>query len=296
MSANYPNEPSGSTPFYSTNFNSYTMTPGDGNTTGVLYDIYSSLSDDITSPGGSGTQTSPTGVLRIRTEGGNGAGQADMVFGSYRREVFLGFTWRHEVYGYANNNNKLIFIKEPSNSFMVLQGSPGRNSKRLKWYQQEPIDNSHVPGYGPFFWDRDRDGTGWFEPNVNASAADVAWGGPWTKVELYLKASTTNVSRDGIIRLWVNGVLSTNLTNVNQGCQTLVNGQSVTVTSPGGFRRMSINNAWDGTAGVLASPGFEEWRHFWDDLYLSFPNGGTTNPDNPVGAPATPTGLVVTAQ
>jgi hypothetical protein len=41
--------------------------------------------------------------------------------------------------------------------------------------------------------------------------------GAWTKLEAYVKASTTSTSRDGIVRWWVNGVPAGSYTNLNYG-------------------------------------------------------------------------------
>lgn len=270
----YTNEPVGSTQFYYCNFNS-------GSLCGMA-DLYNSMSDEFVTPGGSGTMASPSGALRMRTEGGNGSGTGEVYFPSKQREVFVGFTWRNEVYGYVNNNNKMVFIADPTNSFLVLQGSAGRNCKTLKWYQQEGVNNTHVSGVFNTNWPTD--GTGWFEPNINGSVASQCWGGPWAKVEIYLKGSTTNTSQDGIIKIWVNGTLSTSHTNINQGTQQ--------TDFPGGFRYLGLNQAWDGCAGVCA-PGGEIWQHFYEDLYISFPNcvsGCTTADSTP---PSQATGLGV---
>lgn len=269
----YTNEPTGSVPHFYCAFN--------GSLCG-MYDQYSSLPDNLGNYGGSGTMASPPGALQMLTEGGVGSGVGAVGFNGKRRDVFFGMTWRHQLYGYGNGTGKLVFVPDPSNSFLVLQGSPGRNCKQLKWYQQERVDNSQATGCGNFgnlCYNTTHDGTGWFEPNVDSSVAEVCWGGEWTKVEVYLRGSTTNTSQDGIIKIWVNGVLSTSYTNVNQGTDL--------AEFPGGFRYLAFNHAWDGCAGVCA-PGGEVWSHFFDDLYISFPVG---TPDTI--PPSAVTGLTV---
>lgn len=254
-SAEYPNEPAGSTPYFRCTFN-------DGNICG-MGDRYNSTAGWFTSPGG-GNQLSPGGVIDEFKAAGSGSGnwQIGLDF-QKQREIFMGFVWRTTAMGLSNNNNKIIFIKNPSNSFIVWQGMPGTNAKQLKWYQQERVDNCHISGYGPYCWNKDGDGTGWFPPNVNGSVAMVAPGDPFVKVEIYLKGSTTNTSKDGIIRIWINGVLSTNYTNVNHGTDL--------ADFPGGFRNVEITSTWDGS---FSTP--EAWHHYFDDLIVSFPNGGGT--------------------
>ncbi len=267
MSATFTNEPANSTVYYDCPFSD--------NPCGMLSRYPAGFS--YASPGGSGMVSGPRVMDEYMLTGSTqGNGQWGLDF-ARRREIFVGFLWRTTARGYPNNNNKLVFIKDPSNSFLVWQGAPGTGAKRLKWYQQEGVDNCHVNGYVGFFtgfcWNASdpakKDGTGWFEPNINASAADVAPdASAFTKVEIYLKASSTATSKDGIIRIWVNGTLSTEYTNVNQGNQGGV--------TPGGFGNVEITSTWDGQYQV---PG-PDWHHYFDHFYVSFPNnsGGVITP------------------
>lgn len=248
--AQWANEPSGSTQYFDCAFS---------NSICGMANRYNTQA--FASPGGSDA-VSPSGVLDEYVNGGssNGNGQWGLDF-SPKREIFVSLSWRTTAMGYPNSNNKLIFIKGGnSNSFMVWQGGPGPNGKQLKWYQQDLVDNCHIPGYGPYCFFKDGDGTGWFPANVDGNVAVVAPNAPsFTKIEIYMKSSSTASSKDGIIRIHINGVLSSYYTNVNQAA--------------GGFSNVEVTSAWDGSWTMP-----ETWHHYFDHLHVSFPNGGSVNP------------------
>ena len=141
----------------------------------------------------------------------------------------------------------------------MWQGLPDQ-PKVLKWYQQAQVNNTHVAGSFGMNWPVD--GTGWFNPNVNSAVATWSAGNPWTRVEIYLKSSTTATSRDGIIRIWINNTLSSDFTNVN----IMYNG----------IEEWQINHTWDGgSRGDLT----REWAHYWDHVYWSVrTSGGSGTP------------------
>ena len=258
MSAIFTNEPANSTVFYDCPFSDNPCGMASRYPAGFSY----------ASPGGAGMVSSPRVMDQFVLTGGNtGNGQWGLGF-PRKREIFVGFVWRTTVTGLPNNTNKIIFIKDPSNSFLVWQGTPGSNAKRLIWYQQERVDNCHITGsrFGGLCYSQSGDGTGWFDPNINSSVCNIAPGDPFTKVEIYLKASSTNTSKDGIIKIWINGTLSTSYTNVNQGTDLNV--------FPGGFANVEITATWDGTI----PPAPNDWHHYFDHLYVSFPNGGVVEP------------------
>jgi hypothetical protein len=244
----FTNEPAGSTQYFECDFN------------GTLCGMNSVYNTEAyASPGGGGQISPPMALDEYMLAGANtGNGQWGLTF-PRKQEIFVGFVWSTTVNGFPNNNNKLIFIKDPSNSFLVWQGLPGA-PKTLKWYQQEYVDNSQATGcgnWGNLCYNTTRDGTGWFEPNAGGNAT-IAAGSGFHKVEIYLKASTTPSSADGIVRVWVDGALTTNYTNVNQGHNGDPNS---------GFGNVEITSTWDGQF----SPS-SDWHHYFDHLYVSFPN------------------------
>ena len=108
--------------------------------------------------------------------------------------------------------------------------------------------------------------------------------GVWTKIEAYVKSSTTNTSRDGIVRWWINGVLVGNYTNLNYG-------------GTAGINEWVWSETWDGFVNPVPT---QDWSHYLDHLYISIPNcvsGCTPTGGNPFpGAPSAPVLESVTPQ
>jgi hypothetical protein len=183
------------------------------------------------------------------------------------REIYLGVQWNTnaDFQGIANNGNKMFFIKAPSsgdNSFLIWQGLP-YTARTLKWDFQAIYSNAHING-----WQGDASGlSGWLEPNVNGSAATVAAGAGWRFIEIYLKASTTGTSRDGVVRWWVQRTLCGNYTNVN--------------ISPGGFEEFVLTHTWDN--GTIFEPPSRDWSKAWHHYFadLRITTGGTVGGGEP---------------
>ena len=238
------------------------------------------------SPGGANQLSGPR-VLDAALTGtsSNANGNWGYDVGTLTQEIYVGFSWRSTAWGYNHGNNKLIFIREPSNSLLVWQGPAGTAAKTLKWYQQEYIDNCHISFVCP---SKTGDGTGWYEPNVNAQACTFAPDdGTFHKIEIYLKASTGLDTRDGVVRIWCDDVLSTDYTNVNQGhgakLTQVGTGWSLTGgTFPGGFRDFQINNTWDGQPAAQCQSSSNpsgrdcthDWHHYFDHVVVALGEGG----------------------
>lgn len=254
--ARYTNEPAGLSTEYECAFNN-TMCGIDEN----VYNTEAYIID------GTAPYTGPWVFKSYRAAGtAFGNGQWVQHFTPPQREVFLGMDWKTnpEFVGFTNNTNKLIFISAPGGSgdvsFLVWQGPADSSSKELKWYQQGIVNNTHISTV--FNTNYPTDGTGWFNPNVNSSVAQVPRG-VWTKVEVYLKSSTSATSKDGIIRIWINGTLSSNYTNAN--------------ISWTGFEFFQINNTWDGGGAITSA----DWIHYFDHIYISTGAGGFVPPVTP---------------
>ena len=254
MSSAFPNEPSGFAPIFDVSFNQFLPS-------GVL-DVYNSalyVSD------GTAPLSGPYVMdVMLAANASSGGVQLNATFPTRPRELFAGFWIKTNAgfQGYGNSNNKVIFLRGPSsgdNSVLVWQGAQDA-PKTLKWYQQGVVNNTHVPGV--FGTNYPIDGTGWFDPNVNAGVATFSAGSGWHKCEIRLKASTTNTSRDGVIQIWVDGTLSTSHFNVN--------------LSSGGFDDWVITPTWDGQSSATCAfrDCSREWHWYWDHLYVSAP--GTT--------------------
>lgn len=118
-------------------------------------------------------------------------------------------------------------------------------------------------------------------PNVGSG---IVTRGIWTKIEVYVKDSTSKTSRDGVLRWWINGQLAGNYTNFNWWAT--------------GWDGWLWTETWDGcgTSGVgcdLGSVNTVDWSHYMDHLRVSVPNcsgscGGGTTPPPPALPPPPP--------
>lgn len=270
--AQWTNEPVGSSTVLDCNFSS---TPGACG----IQDIYSSAIQDSdgTAP------VSPSGVIRSTIYAGNSSGGMQLNWyapsGSPKREIFMGLMWRtNPQFEGRPNSNKLFFLRGPqANGVWIFGNSALVNGSAPLIFGHNTggglLDNSHAcsadlgllcfPNVGPGLLTR----------------------GVWTKIEAYVKSSTTNTSRDGIVRWWINGVLVGNYTNLNYG-------------GTAGINEWVWSETWDGFVNPVPSV---DWSHYIDHLYISIPNcpsgcvpTGGTNPFP--GAPTAPVLESVTPQ
>lgn len=113
-------------------------------------------------------------------------------------------------------------------------------------------------------------------PNVQYVGGGV---GQWTLIEWYMQLGTCQTCNNGILKWWVNGVLSGSYNNYNY------------VDSP--FTAWGMTHTWDGVNHYL-NPAIED-RIITDHMYLSTV-GGNAPVDNPPGPPVPPTGVTVTVR
>lgn len=183
-----------------------------------------------------------------------------------QRQIYVGFDWstNPDFMGLENSGNKVIFIKNPDaapgardNSLLNWYGARCQ-PKTLLWHQQGEVNNCHISEYSTnACWPVD--GTGLFYPNVNRGAATVGAGTGKHRIEIYMKASTTSSSKDGIIRHWVDGVMTSNFTTVNLSSE--------------GFTNVEITATWDGSSNLQCGSRdcSKEWNHYFHNLHVSFP-------------------------
>lgn len=261
-SPQWPNEPAG--------FSAITDCPFSDSICN-LWNAYSTQS--FASPGGSPTPLSPPRAFETYMQAGSttGNGQWGKDLPNVR-ELYIGAWWYPfvETMGNSNGTNKLLFARNPSedNSFLVWQGCAGC-AKTLKWYFQVTYDVCPgCPGIHGSCRISCGDGTGWADPNGSSSGVVLAGSG-WHQVEIYLKASTSSTSRNGIVRWWLDGSLVGNYTGIN--------------ITPSGFTDFQINHTWDGfnTADRDLS---KTWKYWWDHLRISAGSGG----GGPISPPPPP--------
>lgn len=256
-SATWPNEPNGAIQLLDCNFSSTPSACG-------IRDVYSS---SIQATDGTAPISAP-GVVKSAIYAGNSSGgmQIGIGFPQTHRELFMGLMWRTnpEFYGRIVHD-KMFFLRGPqTNAYFGMRACPGCTSRQLGWgFNAANADNSHTCG----------DSGLWCYPNVGSPAITI---GQWTKIEVYLKSSTTMTSRDGIVRWWINGVLAGNYTNVNH--------------APYGLNDWTWSETWDGYVNPVPSV---EWAHYIDHLHVS--TGTASQPlDTPAGPPGLVTGFTAT--
>lgn len=251
----WTNEPAGSSVVMDCPFNSV-------GGCGIL-DAYSTsqIVSDSSAP------ITPGNVVKSTIYAGNTSGgmQLNYVTPQVYREMYVGLMWRTNPQFYGRTTgNKLFFIRGPSTNGVWLFGNSalvnGTAPMIFAHNSGGGLDNSHACSLDL--------GLACY-PNVGNGTLTR---GVWTKLEAYVKSSTTNTSRDGIVRWWINGVLVGNYTNLNYGGQA-------------GLNEWVWAETWDG--GVIPIP-VVDWSHFVDHLHISIPNGGTSS-DSPPGPPAAPT-------
>lgn len=212
-----------------------------------IQDVYgSSLSaSDVSAP------KSPSSCIKSRMEAGNNYGgmQLNYVFNTYT-DMFVGLGWRTNA-GFEGRQvgNKMFFMRGPGCNGVFLFGNSNLvagSHKMLFSFNTAGIENSHITGSTdpgvPLF------------PNVSAGTLTV---GTWFVLEAYIKKSTTNTSRDGIVRWWINGVLVGNYTNTNY--------------AGAGLNEWVWSETWDGTVNPAPSVA---WEHYLDHLYVGSSNAG----------------------
>lgn len=239
MSTAFPNEPTGATNLVDHHFDNFTG----------LLDAYNSQSGgtlaivtDATAP------VSPSNCMRSRLPAGalHGGCQLNKSLGGPYNSVFVGLMWRTNAQFQGRIvANKLMFLRGPdTNGYFGMFGGPNAGSSNF--YIAMGINTS-----------------GLLDANLypNTAASPVVVPGQWTKLEFYIKASTTRTSADGIIRWWVNSALVGDYPNMNY-CG--LNNE--------GLNEWVWSETWDGAQDMGVS-NTVEWQHYIDHLYIS--QGGT---------------------
>lgn len=214
-----------------------------------MQDVFNSClsADDATAP------TSPSKCCKTRIEAfaGQGGGQLDYTLPRAYRRVFCGMMWRtNPQFQGRIVANKVWFLRNfaGANGYWGFTGGP-RQGQSAFYYMFGPnsaiLNNAHLFNGDPV-------GTAY--PNTANSA--VVQMGVWYKLESEILCSTTTTSRDGTMRLWINGALVLNYSNLNY-CGA--NGE--------GIDTWSFNATWDGNQDMGQS-NTVAWEHWLDHLYI----------------------------
>lgn len=246
----WPNMPVGAQVLLDYDFNKSTMLASN------VFDAYNS-----TISGTDGTAiVSPSSVVITRIVAGAVTGGAEIHWTapSTCTDLFVAMSWRtNAAFRGRPQHDKMFFVRGPgTNSYFGMRSNPGAAQRAFGWgHNTSGLDNTHTMG----------DEGLWAFPNAGPSLITI---GQWTRLETYIKKSTTNTSRDGIVRWWVNGVLGGNYTNVNYGAL--------------GLNEWVWSETWD---GALNPPANVDWEHWLDHLFIATAGtsgggggGGTVTP------------------
>lgn len=256
MSATWTNEPSGATNLLDHNFN---VALGSG-----MSDYYHSINgqnpNDQLVDLNEGWQVSPTKCYRSRIEAGSNTGGTELQWanGNNYVDLFVGIAWKaNSGFEGRPQGNKMFFVRGGGSNGVFLFGNSNltNGSHAMIWsFNTSGLDNSHI--------------TGSTDPGVpifpNAGSGTLTRGTGY-KLEAYIKKSTSNTSRDGIIKWWINGIPAGSYTNVNY--------------AGAGLSNWTWSETWDGTQNFTVTTA---WEHYLDHLYIStggtLGGGGTTPP------------------
>lgn len=236
----WPNTPVGATVLLDADLNKSTLA-----SVGI-FDIYNTsiAGSDATAP------VSPSSTIISRMYAGNNYGgmQLNWYAPTTYTDLFVAFSWRTNA-GFQGRTtaNKMFFVRGPGvNGFFGMNGSTGGPYVLGFGHNTASLNNSHI-----FPADL---GLGYSVNNVSSGSLPV---NTWTRIEVYIKKSTTSTSRDGILRYWVNGVLCANYTTVNY--------------APNGLNEWVWSETWDGTVNNPVPS--VNWEHHLDHLFIA--TGGT---------------------
>lgn len=261
----WPNEPAGGTVVLDHPFSSI-LGPG-------MTNPYSagSLATDSSAP------YSPVNVYRSSISPGSNSGGSELHWyaTSPQKEMCVGTWWKtNPEFEGRPQGNKTFFMRGPGTGsvgtyngvFLFNNQSLSNGTGRMIWsFNTGNLDNSHITG--------STDPGVVLQPNVGDPTLRV---GVWTKLYACIRGSTSNTSRDGTIKWWINDLLVGSYSNINY--------------APAGLNEWVWSETWDGTPNFTVSV---LWSHFLDHLRIwmgssGITSGGSTSPPSPTPPSPTP--------
>lgn len=215
------------------------------NTNG-LFDVYGTtiIDSDATAP-----FSAPT-VWKARLEAlaGHGGNQLEFNTPTSYREMYFGLYWRtNPQFQGRIVGNKLFFLSRTeglNGVFLFGNDRLSNGSANLLFVANTSgVGNQHILGTN--------DPGAVFRPNVGDGTLYV---GVWTKIEAFIRCSTTRTSQDGILKWWVRGNLVGSYSNINY-CGP--NGETM--------NRWMQTQTWDGALDMGQS-NTVAWEHYIDHL------------------------------
>lgn len=201
---------------------------------------------------------SPPNVARTRLEAfaTSGGDEVSYTASIGYREMYYGLYWRtNPQFQGRISGNKLFFMRgiPGTNGVIYMVGGPnmGQANFSIVWsHNGGHLNNGHIMGGDEF--------GGSAFANVSSS---VVVPGLWYKIEQHIRCSTTSTSRDGFIRMWINGSLTHSYDQLNYAAAT------ATTSNPGFMNQWVWNQTWD-TSGDMGVSNTVPWEHYCDHVYL----------------------------
>ena len=191
---------------------------------------------------------------RLEALAGHGGNQLEFNSPTAYREMYFGLYWRtNPQFQGRIVGNKLFFLGRDSGLNGVFLFGNGRlnngTAPLLFVANTNGIGNAHILGTS--------DPGAAFFPNVGNGTLQV---GVWTKIEAFIRASTTRTSQDGIVRAWINDILVMSYTNINY-CGP--NGETL--------NQWVQTQTWDGALDMGQS-NTVAWEHYIDHIRIAGKN------------------------
>ena len=258
----WPNEPAGSTLIGECNFN-VTVCSGWVAPYGTGRSV-----TDATAP------LSPSSVLEYSIGPGQDSGGGDVGhLVNNPGELYIGFWMKlsNPLIQPGNQLQKVFTVMSEGGQandllWMLIQAYPNPTGPFYPVFHLESpyLNNSHLPGYG--------DPGSWIVGQNNWPGVQITQN-VWHRIEFYLKRSFSPTSRDGIARLWMDGQLILNVTNMNWA---------------GPLTRFHFTPAWTGWLQYDIQSTNRQW---FDHVRISAPNGGSGASKGDTTPPVAPVNL-----
>lgn len=253
----WPNKPVGSTTLTECTWSS--LCPG-------WQDPYRQLS--IQSDGVANTKGSPPLANRefLAGSAAEGGDQLDYYLATPTRDIYIGMVFRSNAgfSGNYNSSNKIFLVISDDTPSVIGAYGSGDGGLLFAYNNQNfgNLNNCHLARIIG-----DCPGGIWFSPNVSSQ---YLVRGAYHKLELRLRSSTTDSSRDGWIMMWVDGAQVYNITTANTG------------DAP--WRWISWNHTWTGLN--CTNRDCTRDREWWlDHTIVADATGGAAPPPAPPPPP-----------
>lgn len=189
------------------------------------------------------------------------------------RSIFVGLHTKFDMETSYVGGTKMFYLRAfnwsfggaTTNGYVIVMNAGSGNGFLRFVPNTGGLDNSHITGTSDPGW--------WFTCNIascNISSLN------YHKVEILITASTTTTSRDGVVRIWLDGTRVLDYTNMNYGS--------------GIVNEWVFAQTWDGNFNGCCPT--RQWYYHLDHTYISTSasggGGGVTPPPLPPPPPPIP--------